>query len=96
MASGLNTRLARLRGRGAKGEGLRAGIPHGHWRTATFLAGPRPSGLDAPMPIDGAMEGRAFLARVRQALIPTLRPGDVVILDTLRAHKGAVIRSDPQ
>jgi transposase len=93
MASGLNTKLARLRGRCARGERLRAGIPHGHWRTTTFVAGLRLSGLDAPMLIDGAMDGRAFLAYVRQALIPTLRPGDVVIMDNLGAHKGAEIRS---
>ena len=71
---------------------LRAGIPHGHWRTTTFVAGPRLSGMDAPMVIDGPINGDSFLAHVRQVLVPTLRPRDVVVMDTLGSHKGAALR----
>jgi transposase len=84
--------MARLRGRAPKGERLRAGVPHGHWRTTTFVAGLRLSGIDAPMLIDGAINGESFLAYVRQVLVPTLRPGDVVIMDNLGSHKGAAVR----
>lgn len=90
--SGLNTKMARLRGRCRRGERLRASIPHGHWRTTTFVAGLRLGGLDAPMLIDGPMNGAAFLAYVRQVLVPTLRPGDVVVMDNLGCHKGAAVR----
>ena len=84
--------MARLRGRAPRGERLRAGIPHGHWRTTTFVAGLRLSGMDAPMVIDGPINGESFLAYVRQVLIPTLRPGDVVVMDNLGSHKGAAVR----
>jgi transposase len=92
MASGLNTKMARLRGRCPKGERLFAGIPHGHWRTTTFVAGLRPGGLDAPMVIDGPMNGEAFFAYVEQVLVPTLRPGDIVVMDNLGCHKSANVR----
>ncbi len=84
--------MTRLRGRAPKGERLRAGIPHGHWRTTTFVAGLRLSGIDAPMVIDGPINGESFLAYVRQVLVPTLRPGDVVIMDNLGSHKGSAVR----
>jgi hypothetical protein len=87
--TGLNTKMARLRGRCAKGERRRAGMPNGHWRTTTCVAGLRRTGLDAPMRIDGAMDGRVFLASVRQVLAPTLRPGDVVIMDNLGPTKAS-------
>jgi len=89
----LNTKMARLRGRAPRGERLRAAIPHGHWRTTTFVAGLRLSGLDAPMVIDGAIDGESFLAYVRQVLALALRPGDVVIMDNLGSHKGADVRA---
>lgn len=54
--------MARLRGRAPRGERLRAGVPHGHWRTTTFVSGLRLSGIDAPMLIDGAINGESFLA----------------------------------
>ncbi|WP_354081970.1 IS630 family transposase [Constrictibacter sp. MBR-5] len=88
----LNTKMARLRGRAPKGERLRAGVPHGHWRTTTFVAGLRLSGIDAPMLIDGAIDGESFLAYVRQVLVPTLRAGDVVIMDNLGSHKNVAVR----
>jgi transposase len=92
MASGLNTKMARLRGRCPKGERLFAIIPHGHWRTTTFVAGLRLGGLDAPMVIDGPMNGETFLAYVEQVLVPTLRPGDIVVMDNLGCHKSANVR----
>jgi transposase len=91
--TGLNTKMARLRGRCRRGERLRMAVPHGHWRTTTFVAGLRLSGLDAPMLIDGAMNGEAFLAYVRRVLVPTLQPGDVVVMDNLRSHKSAAVRA---
>ena len=90
--TGLNTKMARLRGRCRKGKRLFASIPHGHWRTTTFVAGLRLSGLGAPMLLDGAMNGDAFLAYIEHVLVPELRPGDVVVMDNLSVHKGAAIR----
>src|SRR5690606_16804361 len=84
--------MARLRGRAPCGERCRAAVPHGHWKTTTFTAGLRLSGLTAPMVLDGPMSGPAFLAYVEQVLVPTLAPGDVVILDNLPAHKVAGVR----
>jgi transposase len=90
--TGLNTKMARQRGRCRKGVRLFASIPHGHWRTTTFVAGLRLSGLGAPMLLDGAMNGDAFLAYVEHVLVPELQPGDIVIMDNLSVHKGAAIR----
>jgi transposase len=91
--TGLSTRMARLRGRCERGQRLRSGIPHGHWKVTTFVAGLRLSGLSAPMLLDGPMTRDWFLAYVEQVLAPTLTPGDVVILDNLPAHKGAAIQA---
>jgi transposase len=85
--------MARLRGRAQKGERLRAGIPHGHWKTTTFVAGLRLTGMTAPMVLDGPMNGAAFLAYVQQVLAPELKPGDIVIMDNLSAHKGCQVRA---
>src|ERR1700722_3116935 len=71
----------------ARGERCRAPVPHGHWKTTTFTAGLRHDGIAAPMVLDGPMNGEAFLAYVEQALVPELRPGDIVIMDNLPAHK---------
>jgi transposase len=79
--------MARLRGRAPRGERCRAGIPHGHWKTTTFAGALRLSGMTAPLVYDGAMNGTVFLAYVEQVLVPTLKPGDVVIMDNLPAHK---------
>ena len=84
--------MARLRGRAPKGERLRAGIPQGHWKTTTFVAGLRATGMIAPMVLDGPMNRLAFLAYVQQVLVPELEPGDVVIMDNLPAHKGSKVR----
>ena len=70
----------------------RAPVPHGHWKTTTFVAGLTLDGMVAPMTIDGAMTGAAFLAHVEQVLAPTLMPGDIVVLDNLPAHKPIAIR----
>jgi transposase len=79
--------MARLRGRAKRGERCRAPVPHGHWQTTTFTGALRVHGMTAPMVLDGAMNGTAFLAYVEQVLAPTLRPGDIVIMDNLPAHK---------
>ena len=85
--------MARLRGRSRRGERCRAAVPHGHWKTTTFTAGLRLSGMTAPMVLDGAMNGTAFLAYVEQVLVPTLSLGDIVVVDNLPAHKSAGVRS---
>jgi transposase len=86
------TNMARKNGRAPKGERLRAGVPHGHWKTTTFVAGLRLTGLTAPMVLDGPINGLWFQAYVDQVLVPTLAPGDVVIMDNLGSHKGADVR----
>jgi transposase len=91
--SGATTKMARLRGRARRGERCRAAIPHGHWKTTTFVGGLRLSGMTAPMVIDGAMNGPAFLAYVEQVLAPTLAPGETVVMDNLPAHKVAGVRA---
>jgi transposase len=90
--TGTSTKMARLRGRAPRGERLVGKIPHGHWKTTTFVAGLRSTALTAPCVIDGPMNGNAFLAYVEQVLVPTLKPGDVVVLDNLSAHKVPGIR----
>lgn len=77
-----STNMARTRGRAPRGERLRAAIPHGHWKTTTFVAGLRNSGMVASMVLDGPINGLAFQAYVDQVLVPDLRPGDVVVMDT--------------
>ena len=84
--------MARLRGRSPRGERCRAAIPHGHWKTTTFTAGLRLDGLTAPMVLDGPMNGAAFLAYVEQVLVPTLSPGDVVIMDNPPSHRVSGVR----
>ena len=91
--TGAATNMARLRGRAQKGERLRAGIPQGHWKTTTFVAGLRLTGMVAPMVLDGPMNGAAFLAYVQQVLAPELKPGDIVIMDNLSSHKGPAVRA---
>src|SRR5512132_931452 len=85
--TGTATNMARRYGRGPLGERLVAAVPHGHWRTTTFIAGLRQTGLVAPLVLDGPMTGRAFRAYVEQCLAPALAPGDVVVLDNLAAHR---------
>jgi len=91
--TGASTKMDRRHGRAPRGERLRASVPHGHWKTTTFVGALRLSGMTAPMVLDGPMTGDWFLAYVQQVLVPTPRPGDVVILDNLAAHKGAAVRT---
>ena len=86
------TNMARKCGRAQKGERLRASVPHGHWKTTTFVAGLRMTGMVAPMVLDGPINGVWFKAYVDQVLVPTLEPGDIVIMDNLGSHKGADVR----
>lgn len=67
-------------------------MPHGHWKTTTFVGALRRTGMTAPMMLDGPMNGVWFLAYVQQVLAPTLKPGDVVIMDNLAAHKSPAVR----
>lgn len=90
--TGASTKMARLYGRARRGERCRAPIPHGHWKTTTFVGALRRKGLTAPMVLEGAMHGTAFIAYVEQVLVPTLRPGDIVIMDNLPAHKPLAVR----
>jgi transposase len=84
--------MARLYGRAPRGERCRAAVPHGHWKTTTFTAGLRLSGLAAPMILDGPMDGAAFRAYIEHVLVPELAPGDVVVMDNLPAHKVSGVR----
>lgn len=84
--------MGRVYGRSRKGQRLIGTIPHGHWKTTTFVAALRQEGLTAPVVVDGAINGRVFLAYVRQQLVPTLRPGDIVVMDNLASHKVAGVR----
>jgi transposase len=84
--------MARRYGRAPRGERCRAPVPHGHWKTTTFVGALRLEGLTAPMVLDGAMHGIAFLAYVEQVLVPTLKPGDIVVMDNLPAHKPLAVR----
>ena len=85
--TGAATNMVRRYGWAPRSERLVTAAPHGHWRTTTFVAGLRSTGLVAPLVLDGPMNGSAFLAYVEQFLAPTLTPGDVVVLDNLAAHK---------
>jgi transposase len=84
--------MARLYGRSRRGCRCVAAVPHGHWKTTTFVGALRLGGMTAPMVLDGPMDGAAFLVYVEQVLIPTLREGDIVVMDNLPAHKPAAIR----
>jgi transposase len=87
------TNMARTRGRCAKGERLMAKVPHGHWRTLTFLAALRSDRIDAPCVFDGPINGERFRAYVEQFLVPTLVRGDIVVMDNLGSHKGQAVRA---
>jgi transposase len=90
--SGARTNLVRQYGRCLRGRRLVAYAPHGHWKTTTFVVALRAEGLSAPMVLDGAMNGKAFLAYVQQVLVPTLQPDDLVVMDNLSSHKAAGVR----
>src|ERR1700723_2191119 len=88
----VKTNMTRRYGRAKSGQRLADALPHGHWKTTTFVGALRCDGLTAPLTIDGAINGDLFLAYVEQVLVPTLKPGDVVIMDNLRVHKMAGVR----
>lgn len=88
----IKTNMAPLRGWGPKGKRLRAYTPHGRWRTLTFLGALRCDRLTAPCVFDGPINGQSFRAYVEQLLLPTLKPGDIVIMDNLGSHKSTALR----
>jgi transposase len=87
-----STKMARRYGRALRGARCLAAVPHGHWKSTTFTAGLRQGGLIAPLVLDGAMNGPAFLAYVEQFLVHALSPGDLVVMDNLPAHKVVGVR----
>jgi transposase len=90
--TGATTKMARRHGRAPRGQRLRCSVPHGHWKTTTFIGGLRLNGMTAPMVVDGPMTGLWFQAYAEQVLAPTLAPGDIVILDNLASHRNAAAR----
>lgn len=87
------TNMAPLRGWCRKGERLVAHVPHGHWKTTTFVAALRHDRIDAPCVFDGPINGESFLNHVEQILAPTLKPDDIVIMDNLGSHKSDAVRA---
>jgi transposase len=87
-----STNMARRHGRAPRGQRLRASVPHGHWKTTTFVAGLRLTGITAPFVLDGAVNRHAFETYVAKVLVPELRLGDVVVMDNLSSHKGPRVR----
>jgi len=84
--------MTRSCGRAFRGQRVVAKVPHGHWKTTTFVGALRATGMTAPLVVDGPMNGEVFLAYVRQHLVPTLRPGDTVVMDNLSSHKRTGVR----
>jgi len=84
--------MAPLRGWAQRGVRLTAKVPHGHWKTTTFLAALRHHRIDAPWLLDGPIDGASFRTYVEKVLLPTLKPGDIVIMDNLGSHKGKAVR----
>lgn len=87
------TNMAPTYGRSRRGRRVIARVPFGHWKTSTFLAALRWDGMSAPAVFDGPINGRSFTAYVEQILVPSLRPGDIVVLDNLGSHKGKAARN---
>jgi putative transposase len=86
------TNMAPLRGWAPRGQRIKAKVPHGHWKTMTFLAALRHDRITAPWLIDGPINGDCFRLYVEKVLVPTLRPGDIVIMDNLGSHKSNTVR----
>lgn len=86
------TDMAPLRGWAPRGSRLVAKVPHGRWKTMTFIAALRHDRIDAPWFIEGPIDGESFRLYVKEVLLPTLRPGDIVILDNLGSHKSKAVR----
>ena len=85
--------MTRLHGWAPRGRRLVDKVPHGHWKTSTFLAALRNDRIDAPCLFDGPINGERFLAYVEQFLVPTLKPNDIVVVDNLGSHKGKAVRA---
>jgi transposase len=90
--TGTATNMARLRGRARRGCRVTGRVPWGHWKIVTFVAGLRHDAITAPFVIDRAMTSAIFIEYVRQCLVPTLSPGDIVVMDNLQPHKNATVR----
>jgi len=90
--TGTSTNMARVRGRCRRGERLIGKVPHGHWKITTFVAGLRCDAITAPFVIDQPMNGAIFKAYLEQCLVPTLKPGDIVVMDNLSSHKSDDVR----
>lgn len=90
--TGTSTNMARLRGRCRRGERLVGKVPHGHWKITTFVAGLRRSAMTAPFVIDRPMNSAIFKVYLEQCLVPTLRTGDIVVMDNLSSHKNIEVR----
>ena len=88
----VKTNMAPLRGWAPKGKRLPGAAPFGHWNTSTFIAALRHDRIDAPWVFDGPVNGDIFRIYVERVLVPTLRPGDVVVMDNLASHKGQAVR----
>jgi transposase len=86
------TNMAPLRGWAPLGQRLKAKVPHGKWKTMTFLAALRHDRIDAPWLLDGPINGESFRVYVEKVLLPTLKPGDIVIMDNLGSHKSKAVR----
>jgi transposase len=87
------TNMAPLRGWCKRGRRLDAKVPHGHWKTMTFLAALRHDRITAPWVLEGPIDGDSFRVYVEHVLLPTLKPGDIVIIDNLGSHKGKAVRA---
>ncbi len=85
--------MAPLRGWALRGHRLPAKVPHGRWRTTTFLAALRHDRIVAPWLVDGPIDGESFRTYVEKVLVPTLQQGDIVIMDNLGSHKGKAVRA---
>ena len=86
------TNMAPLRGWARRGQRLKAKVAHGHWKTMTFLAALRHDRVEAPWLLDGPINGETFRLYVDKVLVPTLRPGDIVVMDNLGSHKSKAVR----
>ena len=89
----VKTNMAPIRGWCQRGKRLLGKVPHGHWRTLTFIAALRVDCIDAPCVFDGPINADSFLAYVEQVLSPTLRTGDIVVIDNLGSHKGKAVNA---
>jgi transposase len=91
--TGTSTNMARLRGRCRRGQRLIGKIPHGHWKITTFVAALRDNAITAPFVIDEPMNAEIFRVYLERCLVPTLKPGDIVVMDNLSAHKNNDVRT---